>query len=152
MIEDRDAAAGGVPQGARGGLHDLYRSLGQAQVSRRGASVRALRTIRRERQVRGDWKGEPSLRHYAVPRVLRQPAAIKSPENKRNNSEKEIQSCLTQGVGIAVQTLVQKDRAQNRGETMAVRPGRKDRRLAGQASVVQRTPHQPLSLANFQAG
>ena len=151
MIEDRYAAAGGVPQGARGGLHDLYRSSGQAQVSRRGASVRVLKTIRRERQVRGDWKGELSLRHYAVPRVLRQPEAITPLGNKRTNSEKEIQSCPTQGVGIAAQKVVQKDHPQNRGETMAVRRGRKDRRLASQVSVVQRASHQPLSLANFQA-
>lgn len=105
MIEDRYAVIGGVPQGTRGGLRDLYRSLGQAQVSRRGARSRVLRTIHRERQNRGDWKGEFSLRHYAVPRVLRQPATIQSLGNERTISEEKDQSCPTQGVGIAVQVL-----------------------------------------------
>ena len=136
MIEDRYAVVGGVPKGARGGFQDLYRSLGQAQVSRRGARSCVLRTIHRERQNRGDWKGEFRLRHDAVPRVLRQPATIQSLGNKRKIDE-EVQSCPTQGVGIAVQTLAEKNSPQSCGETMAVYRGRKDYRLAGQASVAR---------------
>lgn len=137
MIEDRYAVTGGVPEGTRGGLHDLYRSLGQAHVSGLGVTRHVLMTIHPDRQVRGDWKGELSLRHNAVPWVLRQPAAIKLPGNKRNYSENRNQSCPTQGVGITVQALAQKASAQSCAETMAVHSGRKDHRMAGQTFMAR---------------
>lgn len=136
MIEDRYAVTGGVPKGTRGGLHDLYRSLGQAHVSGHGVTRHVLTTIHPERHVRGDWKGEHSLRHDAVPCVLRHPATIWLLANERKTNERN-QSCPTQGVGITAQALVQKTGAQSCGEAMAVHPGRKDHRMAGQASVAR---------------
>jgi hypothetical protein len=123
MIEDRYAAVSGVPNGTRGGFSNLYRSLGQAQVSARSSLVHVLRTKRRERQYRGGWNGELSLRHDAVPCVLRQPVTIPSLENQRNKRENTFQSCPTQGVGIAVQALAQKSSAEHRGETLVAHPG-----------------------------
>jgi hypothetical protein len=136
MIEDRYAVVGGVPKGTRGGFQDLYRSLGQAHVSALGVTRHVLMTIHPERHVRGDWKGELSLRHDAVTWVLRHPATIPLLVNtsKTNANNK---SCPTQGVGITVQALAQKAGAQSCGETMAVHPGRKDHRMAGQASMAR---------------
>src|SRR5262245_57248328 len=103
MSEYRYAVLGGVPSGARGGfrLEGLCRRSRQAQVSRRDASARAWRTIRRE-AVRGNWKGEQSLCQNAVVSVQRQLMAIKpSVSGNKNNAEK--QTYQTQGVGIATQ-------------------------------------------------
>lgn len=124
MIEDRYAVVAGVPSGTRGGLlvECLCRFSGPARVSRRGASARVWRTTHRERQHRGDWGGEHSLRLDAVPSVLRQPATMKSLVNRRTN-ENKTQSYSTRGVGITAQTLAEKVGAQSCGETLVVNCG-----------------------------
>jgi hypothetical protein len=136
MIEDRYAVESGVPKGTRGGLSDLYRSLGLSLASEPGVTRPTLTTIHPERHVRGGWEGERSLRHNAVPCVLRHPATIPLQGNERKKNE-ILRSCQTQGVGIATAALAQKAGAQSCGETMAVHRGGEDHRMAGQASVAR---------------
>ena len=137
MIEDRHAVVSGVPGGTRGGIlsESLCRFSGQAQVSRSGARARVWRTTHRDRQSRGDWTGEHSLRQDAVFSALRQPVAIKPLVSRKSNENKN-QSYSTRGVGTTAETRAKKNSTQCRGETLAVYRGRQDRRLANPSSMV----------------
>ena len=135
MIVDRYAAVSGVPQGIRGGFFNLYRSSGQAQVSYRVSGASICRTKRHDRQARGDWMGKHSLRQDAVFSVRRQPMAIQSSANRKTDNEKD-QSLQTRGVGITVQTLAEKGRAQDCGETLVPYRSSQDCELVDQSSVV----------------
>ena len=58
-----------------------------------------------------------------------------SPANRKEDSEKD-QSFPTQGVGIAVQTLAEKSRARDCGETLVPYRSSQDCELVDQSSVV----------------
>src|SRR5882724_2701542 len=134
MIENRHAVTDGVLQRTRGGHDGLCQSAGHEQVPGFGPCIRSGRTTRRERQRRGSWKGELSLRLKAVLFVLRQPVTIPSPVNERIPYEKK-SSCSTQRVGAAAETLPQNGSSTSCGEALVSGPGHKDRSLADSTPV-----------------
>ena len=144
MVDNRNAVVDGVPNGARGGF-GLCRSWGRMEMCGAVRRTLVLGTIRRERQLRGGWEGELSLRHDAVLSVLRQPEAITPMVNREKKYEKT-QSCSSQGGGITAQATAEKSCAQSRGETLVLDCCRQDGSLDHQASVVRKGSHRPLSL------
>lgn len=147
MIDDRHAVVDGVPNGTRGGF-GLCRSWGRTETFgavRRTSRTLVLGTIRRERQLRGGWEGEHSLRHDAVLSVRRQPEAAMPMANRKERCNAN-QSCTSRGVGITAQALPEEGSTQRHGETLVFCRGCKDHDLVNQTSVVRQGPHQLLPL------
>lgn len=143
MVEDRHAAADGARLRARGGVCCLYRSSDVAQVV-----FDVVRTIRRQRQGCGDWKGGRCLCCNPVPYVRRQSTTISSSTNRRKNEKEKYKPCSTQGVGQAYQRLPKKGGTQRIGPAHGSDSHNQRRRLALKTPTAS-WRSRPFSLTNF---
>ena len=148
MIANRHAVVDGVLRRTRGDLFGLCRSAGHKQV-RFVPCIRPGGTTCRERQCRGVWQGELSLRLKAVLSVIRQLMTVPSSGNRKDSNEKATQSCSTQGVGITVHRIPEEGSPTSSGEALVNRGGSKSRAMVGRAPLGQWAPYRPLPLANF---